>query len=447
MSDNPLLDKMLDLPEFEITDLKHNEHDISIYVHAKGKPSVCPSCGVVSPHLRVQQHRQQVVRDISIQHKRVGLFIDRVKYKCMECGSTFIEPLQSVPERARMTARFRSLIAERSKTSNFIDLERELDISNVTIRQIFLEEMDNLPKPSEILAPRILGIDEIHIQRQGKHRKQAWAVLCNGEEHTVIDFLENRNKETIIARLRAMPELHRTEVVTMDMWQPYRDAVREACGCDVVVDKFHVVKMANEALDRLRKDLRADMTERMKKDLKNNRYLLLQREAIVRKYSNADELDKWLERFPILKTAHALKEQLFAVYDCKGKKEAVAMYNDWKASIPSELPHFSEIGDTIDRWHREIFNYFDYRITNAYVEGINSTIRAIEKQGRGYDFAVLRAKVIYCINHKVDIPKYGDHIMYNAPPEFYERLFDLGVPLDDVLELLCRETANPPPLT
>lgn len=447
MSANPLLDKMLDLPEFEITDLKHNEHDISIYVHAKEKPSVCQSCGVVSPRLRVQQHRNQVVRDISMQHKRVGLFIDRVRYKCMDCGSTFIEPLQSVPERARMTARFRSLIAAQAKTSNFIDLERELDISNVTIRQIFLEEMEKLPKPSEIIAPHILGIDEIYIQRQGKHRKQAWAVLCNGEEHTVIDILKNRNKETIITRLRAMPELHRIEVVTMDMWQPYRDAVKEARGCDVVVDKFHVVKMANHALDKLRIALRADMTERMKKDLKNNRYLLLQREAIVRTYSNANELDKWLERFPVLKKAHALKEQLFAVYDCKDKKEAVVMYNDWKSNIPSDLPHFQEIADTIDRWHREIFNYFDYRITNAYVEGINSTIRAIEKQGRGYDFEVLRAKVIYCINHKIDIPKYGDHIMYKASPQFYERRFDLGVPLDDILALLCKETSNSPLLT
>jgi len=78
MSDNPLLDKMLDLPEFEITDLKHNEHDIGIYVHARERPSVCPSCGIVSPHLRVQQHRPQVVRDISIQHNTPPEFYERL---------------------------------------------------------------------------------------------------------------------------------------------------------------------------------------------------------------------------------------------------------------------------------------------------------------------------------------------------------------------------------
>lgn len=220
MSDNFLLEKILDLPEFEITDLKHNEHDINFYVHTNEKPPVCPSCGVVTPRLPVQQNRPQVVRDISIQHKHVGLFIDRIKFKCMDFGLAFIAPLQSVPKRAHMTACFQSLIAERAKTSNFINLEHELDILNVTIRQIFLEEMDILPKLAEM-----------------------------------------------IARLRAMLQLHRIEVVTMDMWQPYRDAIKLACVCDVVLDKFHVVKMANQALNQLRIALRADMTKRMKKDL------------------------------------------------------------------------------------------------------------------------------------------------------------------------------------
>jgi len=82
-------------------------------------------------------------------------------------------------------------------------------------------------------------------------------------------------------------------------------------------------------------------------------------------------------------------------------------YKVWRESIPDDMKEFKEVRDTIDRWHREIFNYFDYRITNAFVEGINSTIRAIEKQGRGYAFEVLRAKVMFFINHKVDKPSYG----------------------------------------
>lgn len=89
MTDNLLLEKMLNLPEFRITDLDHNEHGICIYVEKKDKPSICPTCGVVEPRLRIHQHRKQSIRDISMQHKRVGPMVDRMKYKCTECGATF----------------------------------------------------------------------------------------------------------------------------------------------------------------------------------------------------------------------------------------------------------------------------------------------------------------------------------------------------------------------
>lgn len=406
MADNPLLEKMLDLPEFRITNLDHNEHDICIYVEKKDKPSVCPVCGVVNPRLRVHQHRQQCIRDISMQHKRVGLMVDRIKYKCMECGLTFNEPLESVPEGGRMTTRLRNLIAERSKYTNFIDLERELDISNVTIRKIFLEEIQKLPHHSEIETPRILGIDEIYIERKGKSRKQAWGVICNGEEHTVIDMLPDRNKSTIINYFSTLKCPSRVHVVTMDMWTPYRDAVyRTLPNAVVVVDKFHVVKMANEALDSYRKDLKATIPKEVAKELKSNRYLLLKREEQIKDYPNRKNLEDWFQKFPNLKIAYLLKEALFKLYDCATKPEAMWYYDKWKQLIPEDMELFKNIADTIDNWYDEIFNFFDYRYTNAYVEGINSTIRAIEKQCRGCDFDVLRAKVMYCINRKKEYPE------------------------------------------
>ena len=56
---------------------------------------------------------------------------------------------------------------------------------------------------------------------------------------------------------------------------------------------------------------------------------------------------------------------------------------------------FLDVCDTIDRWHTEIFNYFDYSYTNAYTESCNNLIKCIEKAGREYSFEVLQAKVLY----------------------------------------------------
>lgn len=82
------------------------------------------------------------------------------------------------------------------------------------------------------------------------------------------------------------------------------------------------------------------------------------------------------------------------MYDCKSRSDAEYYYRCWKSSIPKEPPGFKRICRTVERSYDEIFNYFDAPYTNAFVEGLNSVIRAIAQQSRGYDFEVLRGKVL-----------------------------------------------------
>lgn len=446
--DNQLLEKMLDLPEFKVTDLKHNEHDIRFFIEKKEKPYYCPDCGVVNPKLRVHSSSSPEIRDKNILDKRVGLVFKRRRYKCMECLKVFTEPSDAIPERARLTTRLREYIAEQSKTRSFTELSKELDISTVTIRDIFLEEMENLPVYQQLETPSILGIDEIHISREKKHRKQAWAVICNGEQRTVMEFLPNRNKKTIVDYLKNLKEPANVKVVTMDMWKYYKEAVYEALpNAVVVVDKFHVVKLANEALNTYRKSLKKALPKKANLKLKKDRWVLLSRPAKL-KAIDLFNRDAWFGDHPLLKTAYELKEELFEMYDCKTRSQALLHFNNWKAKIPNDLPDFQTLASTIESWAIEIFNYFDYPYTNAFVEGINSTIRYIEKQGRGYSFDVLRAKIIYGINHKVERPlkpKYGTTIMHHmvysndffvddATEYEYGAPEDYGVSFDDIIK-------------
>ena len=62
---NPLMEKMLDLPEFEVTDFKQNDNDMGFYVQTKNRPTVCPVCGCYIPNLVIYKSRKQTVRDIS----------------------------------------------------------------------------------------------------------------------------------------------------------------------------------------------------------------------------------------------------------------------------------------------------------------------------------------------------------------------------------------------
>ncbi|MEI0738698.1 transposase [Paenibacillus sp. JTLBN-2024] len=75
---------------------------------------------------------------------------------------------------------------------------------------------------------------------------------------------------------------------------------------------------------------------------------------------------------------------------------AILKYCDWKAKIPIEIePAFNALTKAMNNWEREIFAYFDHRITNAYTESLNSFIRVTNRLGRGYSLEALRAKILF----------------------------------------------------
>lgn len=83
MSDT-LIEKMLGLPEFEVTDFKQNDNDMGFFVETKERPTVCPVCGCYKPNLVIYKSRKQTVRDINALGKRCALtFLTFAKYVCI----------------------------------------------------------------------------------------------------------------------------------------------------------------------------------------------------------------------------------------------------------------------------------------------------------------------------------------------------------------------------
>jgi transposase len=333
-----------------------------------------------------------------------------------------------------MTKKLRDYIAEQSKRRSFIELERELDISNVTIRDIFMEEMEKLQSGLDIETPEFIGIDEIHIERRSG-RKAAWAVICNGNDHTVMDILPNRKQETIENYLQRLKNPFNVKLVTMDMWNPYRTAVYKTLpNADIVVDKYHVDSMANVALDAYRKSLKKQLGER-NIVLKKDKHVLLRRED---KLDWTDKVirETWFSEIPELRTMYNLKEEFFKIYDkAQNKRQGIAMYEQWKKSIPEGIAFFDDVLTSLENWKHEITNYFTYKVNNAFVEGANSAIRAIESQGRGYDFDVLRAKVMFCVKHKVVVPKYGTNTFSKFMLNDFSNK-DYGVRFNDIIRAI-----------
>lgn len=210
---------ILNLPKFNVNRILENEHDFQIHVSAIHEPSVCPHCGSVA-NLYKHASREQLCMDLPIHGKRVGLLIHRQRYKCRECGQTFWERLDhTIDEKRNCTKRLLAYIEKQSLKRTFVSISEDVGLDEKTVRNIFRDYVNRLEQTIQFQTPKWLGIDEIHILKPR-------CVITNIEERTLVELLPNRNKDMVIHYLQRLPNKDRIKYVTMDMWAPYRDAVR-----------------------------------------------------------------------------------------------------------------------------------------------------------------------------------------------------------------------------
>ena len=103
----------------------------------------------------------------------------------------------------------------------------------------------------------------------------------------------------------------------------------------------------------------------------------------------------WKQNFPIIGKTYDLKEEFYRIYDAKTEAEARLRFHTWRHNIPEQLgQYWAPILVTWGNWEKEIFEYWNHPITNAYTECQNMLTRAIDRIGRGYSFDALRIKLL-----------------------------------------------------
>lgn len=413
-ADDSMPTNILNLPLLVVDSVSEDDHDYHVKAHAARDPAACPECkhtGLVG-----FGRNEQLIKDLPMHGKRVGIYFDTRRFRCKECGKTFLEKHPDFhPERA-MTARLVGWIGAQSIKRTFASLAEETGVVEGTVRNIFRDHVNELEATVRFETPKWMGIDEIHLIKPR-------GVITNIENNTVVELLANRNQDTVAKYLTGLKGKDKVQYVAMDMWRPYRTAVNAVLPqATVVIDKFHIVKMANEALEKVRKSMRSELTLKQKRGLMHDRFVLLKRERDLTDKERFN-LDGWVKNYPLLGEAYRLKEEFFKIYDHSDRDVAWLAFETWAKSVPPELEdHFKPIKTAVRNWMPEIFAYFDHPITNAYTESLNSLIRVMDRMGRGYSFEALRAKILFTE---------GAHAIKNRPK--FERRAQFSIREDTTL--------------
>ena len=379
----------LNLPGIKPLDYRETAFDIK-YICEPDQPAVQCSAHPAAKMYRFGT-RQFAARDIPHRAKRVLIDVTVQRWRCAACKRIYQSPVPSIDTAHRVTVRMLEWVCAQSIAYPFAHVAENTGLSDITIRRMFAAWCERMAKEIVFETPVQMGIDEIHVMSAPR------LVVTNLEKKTLIEMLPSRTFAQTVDFLDGMPNKERITHVAMDMWPAYRKAVY-AClpGAMVIIDKFHVVKMLNYVLNEVRKEFAVKLPRATAIRLKGQKKLLEKRQADLTP-EQAQIVQAWLAQYPPIKECYDLKESFYDIYDAPDRATAEQVYLDWCNTIPLYLRnHMKDVISAIKRCHKEVFNYFECRITNAFTEGgMNRYIRDIHRDGRGYSFEVLRAKILY----------------------------------------------------
>ena len=245
---------------------------------------------------------------------------------------------------------------------------------------------------------RAIAIDETSTRRGRCYA----TVILDQDTRAVLFMKEGRDSKAIdefAVQLRAHGgDPAQIAWVSMDMLHCYTKGVRENFpNAQVVFDRYHLMVMAGEAVDLIRRKL-----QREGADLKGSLWALRGNEWNLN--PEQQELRLTLsQRYKGLGRALALRDALQDVYEAP-KEEGPGLLKEWCAwAGRSRLEPFQKLARTIRQYWNGIVSFFDQRITNGAIEAINGIIQLAKRRARGFrNFAYLRT-IAYWNTGKLNI--------------------------------------------
>ncbi|MCP3686131.1 MAG: ISL3 family transposase [bacterium] len=392
------LSTILALSGLNVTHFYIEEQDNTKYLHIycehQHDVALCPHCKKASDSGYDYKHRS--VRHLDTLEMRTIIHFMQRRFDCSVCAKPFTEQLSWIDPKRRQTQAFEEYIFERVKKMPRKLVAVQEGLSESTVLDIFKKKAKESRRHLKSGLLRALGVDEISIKKG--HRQYA-LVLSDLERHCVIAVLPNRLQDCFEEWIDCLTEAERKaiKVVSMDMWNPYRHAVRRKLShAEIVADRFHVVKQLNHQLDLQRRKLQRDADEELADLLKGSRWILLKtRSELTEK--EEEKLRLILAAYPDLRSIYLLREEFRTICNkIQGKDRAERFLRAWIHKARSTGSRYLlKFVKTLFNWWAEFLNYFEDGITQGFVEGTNRAIRVIINRAYGFQkFDNLRLQIL-----------------------------------------------------
>jgi len=362
----------------------------------RGSTFVCPECAQDS--VKAYDTEEKTWRHLNFFQYETYLTARVPRIQCDRCGIRTVD-VPWTRSNSGFTLLFEAMIVTLSKSMPTKTIASFVNEHDTKLWRMVHHYVDQAREKADHSNVRRIGIDETSSKRGHNYvtlfvdiEKPRILYVAEGKDASTIgrfkqDFIDHNGNPDAI------------EEVCCDMSPAFIDGVEEQFpNARITFDKFHVMKIINEAVDQVRREEQKDRPE-----LARTRYIWLKNRNNLR-VPQVEILERLTVKSLNLKTSRAYHIRLnFQELFRQPPEVAELFLTRWYFwATHSRLDPVKKAAYTIKRHWDGILRWFQSRISNGILEGLNSLIQAAKARARGYRTTYNLAAMIYLIDGKLE---------------------------------------------
>jgi transposase len=372
---------------------EYGQGDVVFVIEQPRESLRCPACGTADVHVKDWFLRRW--RSVPIGHHGIWIEMEVPKIHCQCCQVRRRVHVKFADPRRQYTRQFERHVQELLNFMTPQDISLHLGISWDVANDIQKRRLQREFGKPRLKHLRRIAIDEIHL---GK-RHRFITLVIDLDSGAVVHAGKGKGAEALTSFWKRLKSSRaKVRAVATDMSPAYVSAVlHNLPGATLVFDRFHIVKLLNEKLTQLRRQLYRQADAMGRPLLKGIRWLLLRNpENLDDTKNERQRLQEALSLNQPLATAYYLKEDLRQFWSQPNRQQAARFLKDWCARArASGIRILQQFANTLEGHRSGLLAWYAHPISSGPLEGTNNRIKLIQRRAYGYrDFELFRLRIL-----------------------------------------------------
>jgi transposase len=405
MSNTRLLQRILRLKVLKIVDfwMKDRDRELHLRVRPYKNGCRCPACG---RRCRIvhQPTEMRSWNDLTVFGMRVVFWYAPKEVNCPTHGRVQ-EEIPWAPVHSRVTYRLEWRISELCRIMTQKAAAEILKMATSTLSDLLHRIITRVRSGHKIRGLVSCGVDEISYRKGMKFA----TIVYDLDRSCVLWVGKGKGRETIdrfFQECLSAGQRKRILWASCDMSKTYIDAIKAHCpNATLVLDRFHVVKALNAAVDEVRKEQWRNLGTEQRKVIKGLRWLLGMHSR-NRTKAQSRRLNQLLSNGNRrIHRAWVLKDEFEHFWNYRYPGAAKRFLKCWiTTALKTRIPSLRRFAGTIRENLEHIIGFIKRPLTNAVAEGLNRIIKIVKNRASGYRGLHNFADMIFLTVGDLDIP-------------------------------------------